>query len=203
MLATTQFRHQPTRESTHWFGHFFGWTMTLLSSLVVSAALSYSSPSAAADSQAMDTASSPPIRCVERHGTWCLLQGASIKEVSENRISRTFEISPYAPLDHQDPLTLIAPKACDDGLSDRFNLLSLSLDQQYRSSVKDELKVRLNSNCVLTALLPRWTDDPNEWPYSGGLGSVRRCTNQACEGSTLADIVRPLATRYQRRAIRP
>jgi len=151
---------------------------------------------------AANEAPSPPIHCVENHGEWCLLEGARLKSVSEADRAVVLELGPYAPSVSQDSMILVVPRGCNDGLSDRLKLVSMKLDQAYRGSTKDEIKVELSSTCTLTALLPRWTDAPNEWPYSGGLGSIRRCTNTTCEGETLADLVRPLATRYQRRAIR-
>lgn len=148
-------------------------------------------------------AQTPEQHCAERHGIWCVLEGAR----TEIRIHKTdedvFAVYPAAQTAHPDPLIFVVPAACQKSVSDRLDIVSFKLDQSYEGQTRDQLQIALNASCTVTAWLPAWTDDPSEWAYSGALPKLRQCTNSSCDGKPLSASLTHIQLEYQRRLIRP
>lgn len=145
----------------------------------------------------------PPQHCIERHGIWCVLEGARTENRRHAKDGDVFAVLPTVQTAGRQALIFVVPAACRASVSDRLDVVSFRLDQPYEGKVRDELQMAISATCTVTAWLPRWNDDPSEWAYSGALPRLRRCTNSSCDGSPLSAALSHIQLEYQRRLIRP
>lgn len=148
-------------------------------------------------------AQAPEQHCAERHGIWCVLEGAETETRVHTTDKNVFAVYPAAQTARPDPLIFVVPAACRNSLSDRIDIVSFKLDQPYDGQIRDQLRIALSARCTVTAWLPAWTDDSSEWAYSGALPKLRQCMNASCDGKLLSSALTHIQPEYQRRLIRP
>lgn len=148
-------------------------------------------------------AQAPEQHCVEKHGIWCVLEGARTETREHTMDEEVFAVYPTAQTARPEPLIFVVPSACRKSISDRLDMVSFKVDQPYDGQTRDQLQIALGARCTVTAWLPAWTNDPSEWAYSGALPKLRQCTNSSCDGKPLSAVLTHIQLEYQRRLIRP
>lgn len=145
--------------------------------------------------------SSPPLHCVNKHGAWCVLDGAREQPLASVSGMAAFKLSD--PSQSDASLIVISPVGCDRVRADQLAFLSFEhgLKQYGQEWERVGVRLRNDGTCDLQILLPQFSSNPFEWAFSSGLQLIRACKSDTCEGAPVGLLKPAFELRYRSAAL--
>jgi len=142
-------------------------------------------------SKGIGAAAAPPHKCEIRQSAWCIFQGAA--EVTDRFVQHTDYNHVWIVrgfFHPQTPLVVMEPNGCREERSDVLESLSYENGVKWQAKLWIRIRVRLKSDksCDLEVLVPTFKSDPTGEAYFQGLALIQNCTDDICNGQSLAGI---------------